>query len=77
MIADDSRPVCFGALKPLPDGYSVWWHPNLEKYMGHGPGDWESPVCWNRFWVRRWCFQRAELRDRELEAWLAERFPTP
>lgn len=51
--------VNFGCLPPLPEGYSVKWHPALEMYMGHGPDEWETAICWNRFWVRRWVLEKA------------------
>ncbi len=59
-MSNDPAEVNFGCLPPLPPGYSVCWHEHLEHYMGHGPGDWESPICWNRFWVRGWCIQHFE-----------------
>ena len=60
---NDPVTVNFGCLKPLPEGYSVKWHPALEHYMGHGPGEWETPICWNRFLVRDWVMQKAAERD--------------
>ena len=54
----DPVAVNFGCLPPLPPGYSVQWHPNLEYYIGHGPDVWETPICWTRYWVRRWCIQK-------------------
>ena len=58
-MSGDPVAVNFGCLPALPPGYSVFWHPRLEMFMGHGPDEWESPICWNRFWVRSWCVQRA------------------
>ena len=52
-------PYNFGCLPPMPDGWYVAWHPNLEMYMGHGPNEWESLVCWNPHWVRQWCIDAA------------------
>jgi len=59
MHGDGSVIVNFGCLPPLPEGYVVKWHDHLGMYLGHGPDDWESAICWNRFWVRRWCLQHA------------------
>ena len=55
-MRDFSEPweVNFGCLPPLPAGYVVKWHPLLEMYIGHGPGERDTPCCWNRFWVRQW-----------------------
>jgi len=50
----DAPIVNFGNLPPLPDGYCVRWHDNLEHYIGWGPG-YESPITWDRFQARRWC----------------------
>jgi len=56
---DDVHVVNFGALPPIPEGWCVAWHECIEMYMGHGPNDWESPICWNRFWVRQWVIDKA------------------
>lgn len=63
-MSDEEIVVKFGALPPLPDGWYVAWHPNLEMYMGHGPNDWESLISWNRFWVRSWTMQAAMEGER-------------
>lgn len=50
--------VRWGALPPLPAGYSVWWHGEHEHYTAHGPR-WESAITCDRFQARRWCFAHA------------------
>ena len=55
LIDPENVVVNFGALPPLPDGYCVVWHQNLEHYIAWGP-DWESPITCDRFQARRWCF---------------------
>lgn len=52
------RQVNFGAL-PMPPGYSVWWHEEVEQYVGHGPDETESDVCGDRFACRRWCIRKS------------------
>ena len=54
--------VNFGALPPMPNGYAVWWHENLEHYIAWGPG-YESPITVDRFQARRWCFAEAKSDD--------------
>ena len=50
----------FGALAPLPEGYSVWWHEEHEHYSAHGPNEWESVITVNPYQARRWALQYAE-----------------
>ncbi len=54
----------FGALPPLPPGYSVWWHAEHEHYQAHGPDEWESVITVNAYHARRWALQRAEIDER-------------
>lgn len=54
--------VDFGALHPLPEGYSVWWHEGHEHYQAHGPDEWESVMTCDRFQARRWCLLEAAFR---------------
>lgn len=54
----DCYRINFGAL-PMPDGYEVWWHGEVEMYIAHGPG-YESPITCNRFQARRWCLWHSE-----------------
>ena len=51
--SDECARINFGCL-PMPDGFEVWWHGEVEHYMGHGPNV-ESPVFASRFDARRWC----------------------
>lgn len=59
---DGDFDVNFGALPPLPPGYRVVWCDGLEHYLAtgpdpvNGPGEWDSPVTWNRFQARRFAF---------------------
>lgn len=58
------REVHFGALPPLPAGYSVWWHDEHEHYQAHAPHGDESPIHVDRFACRRWCFEHARPEAR-------------
>ncbi len=51
----------YGALPPLPEGYSVWWHGEHEHYSAHGPG-WESCITVDPYQARRWALERARGR---------------
>jgi hypothetical protein len=53
-------PHRFGALPPLPPGYSVDWYECHEHYQATGPDDWESAITVDPFQARRWCFAHAE-----------------
>ena len=57
----EAYPVNFGALKPLPLGFWVGYHPNLEHYIAHGPDEWESVITCDRFQARWWCFDKAQV----------------
>jgi len=52
-------PYNFGALPPLPAGYSVVYHDCHEHYQAHGPDEWESAITCNPYQARRLCFARA------------------
>lgn len=49
----------FGALPPMPAGYSVVYHECHEHYQSHGPDEWESEKTCNPHQARRWCFLHA------------------
>jgi hypothetical protein len=57
--------IGFGALPPLPEGYSVVWLGGTEMYCAEGPGEWESVATCDRFQARGWCFEDARRREVE------------
>ena len=58
-FTDEPNIVNFGNLSPIPSGWCVMWHPNLDHYVGHGPNEWESLMCWDRYRVRIWVIEAA------------------
>lgn len=57
-MIDHYSPVVinFGCLPPLPEGWTVQYHPCLEHYIGHGPNGYETVIHVDRFAVRKWLF---------------------
>ncbi len=46
-------PYNFGALPPLPDGYSVVYRESHEHYQAIGPEGWEGDISVDPYWCRR------------------------
>lgn len=38
--------------RPLPPGWKILWL-DSGHFVGIGPNDEETPISWDRFWVRR------------------------
>lgn len=64
MTDDDEHPYNFGALPPLPDGFSVVYNDNIEHYYATGPDEWESVITVDPYQARKWCFVEAFKRAR-------------
>lgn len=45
--------------RPLPEGYSVWWHEGALMFAGHGPEGWVSGYTADPYVAQRQCYQRA------------------
>ena len=68
----DCGPECVEArfpsrCRPLPDGWSVWWHAEHEHYVGHGPNGEESAIVCCRWAARRWVFDAAAVQGESHE----------
>ena len=60
--SNECREISFGALKPLPTGYSVWLHAEHEHYQAHGPNEWSSAITVSRWQARRWALAKAGVK---------------
>lgn len=64
MTDDDEHPYNFGALPPLPAGFSVFYNDNIEHYYATGPDEWQSVITVDPYQARKWCFVEAFKRAR-------------
>lgn len=58
-------PYDFGALPPLPSGYSVVWFECHEHYQAVGPDEYESAISCDPYQCRNWALNHAERREKE------------
>lgn len=61
-MSDEPRPENFGALPPIPNGWSVQLvEPDGNHFIVCDPtGEQQSCIHWNRYIVRRWAIKMAQ-----------------